>query len=269
MSRNNRSQVTAVAVPTVSATTQLAQMLQDPAIQATIAACNAEVLASVKAVEVPSSMSYASPTTVASTQFSGSVAAVQASTLAATAHMVVSPAVAKPLRALFEATSVAAAQVASRDLVSVAMAHHNTVFETSLVAACRMATIDAGFPQVEVKNLGAVVQVFGLAPSGRALASEIRIEDGEPVIETEVYGASPDCAEVIDAFHKALASHGATLGPSDRRDTFGIPLLLPLKQYAAQKHPLPTPAAQPKTAARRPQQPRPARLKEGNHHESR
>ena len=271
MSQTTRRQATAVAVPPVSAVTRLAQMFQDPAIQSTIAAFHAEVLASVTAVEAPSSMSYARPITVAAafTQFSDPVAAVQASALAATAHMVVSPAIAQPLQNLVAATSVAAARVAGRELVSVATAHHNAVFESSLVASCRLATIDAGFPDVEIKHVGAAIQVFGVAPSGHALATEIRTAAGEATIETEVFGAAPDCAEVLDTFDAALARRGVTLGRADRRDTFGIPLLLPLRQYAAVKSPVRTSVAPPKTGVRRSQPPRNARLKEGHPHGSR
>jgi hypothetical protein len=154
--------------------------------------------------------------------------------LAAVAPFVVSPAEVTPhVRRLVQAGTPAQAGAAARALHKAAVASHNRVLLRSLEAACRAASVRAGFATVHATSTYNTLRLVAEDGVGRALVTEIELRAGAPVLRAEVVGvADGTCHAIAENYLRALAQTGVRCAePPIRRPTGGVPTLEASRDY--------------------------------------
>jgi hypothetical protein len=104
----------------------------------------------------------------------------------------------------------------------------------ALVAACQSASVQAGFPKLELLSLpGDLFRVQASDALGRGLISEIhRDPAGALTLVTEVAGVKDgSCATMMNKFDEALASQGVLSQPPRRKFTGGVAELAAAKAF--------------------------------------
>src|SRR5881296_1013405 len=117
---------------------------------------------------------------------------------------------------------------------------HQTVMTSALVAACRNASIAAGFPSVETASgIDGATRVIAADAAGRVLITEIHSSvDREPSMETEVVGVTDgSCVHILDEFDRALDEQGVRATSKDRKWTGGVCELEFAKQFLGKIQP--------------------------------
>jgi len=137
------------------------------------------------------------------------------------------------VRSLIEARTAAEVGAAARTLREAAERSHTHVLLRSIDAACRAASIRAGFPVVHTTETGGGLRVVAEDRSGRALVTEIELCAGAPVLRAEVVGvADGTCHAIADRYLRALAQAGIRYSdPPIRRATGGVPVLEGSREY--------------------------------------
>lgn len=144
--------------------------------------------------------------------------------------------------ALQQASTLAEAQRAERDLLTVLEASHQRLFVETLSLACRNAAAKIGFDRVEVIRLPDQVRVITADATGRTLVTEIQADPHrDPALCTEVVGVSDgSCQQILDAFDQALEGEGVRSAPPKRKFTGGVCELAAAREFVRRK---PTPLA--------------------------
>jgi len=161
------------------------------------------------------------------------VARAKARALAVLAQvpLVVRPAAVEvEVAALVAARDVPAVRRAEEAVLRVAQTAHLRVLGEVLAIACGEASIEAGYPTVQIEEIardaGPLCRVVATDAAGRALVTEIDPGDARrPArIETEVVGVTDGrCLEVLDRFDRALEARGVEGDEApERRWTGGV-----------------------------------------------
>jgi hypothetical protein len=157
------------------------------------------------------------------------------------APLVVRPAsVAAHLERLVQASTAKAVQQAEAALVRTIKSENSQAVGGALAAACREASIDAGFVHVETTTgVRGELRIVATDPVGRALVTEIQPGDDRraPSIETEVVGVTDGhCHSLLDRFDAAMEAEGVrTDGPPERKWTGGVSEMSLARDFIRQK----------------------------------
>jgi hypothetical protein len=128
-----------------------------------------------------------------------------------------------------------------RPLLSTMSLPADVPMETAgLAAACQTASVEAGFPRVELLSLpGGLWQIQASDTLGRGLVSEIQTgSDGGLTLITEVAGVKDgSCQTVMEKFDAALADQGVISQPPRRKFTGGVAELAAAKAFLQRSAP--------------------------------
>lgn len=196
------------------------------------------------------------------TQGGDAVAIAKARTLLALAQapIFVRPSVVEShIECLLAARDVRTAHHAEAALLRVVQTDHSRVLGDALTAACREASIRAGFPTVQMSvGTGGMLRVVATDQTGRALVTEIDPgnETRTPIIETEVVGVTDgSCHDALNRFDRALEERGVVAdGSAERKWTGGVCELSLAREFVRQQiRPASGSATEGSAARRRPQ----------------
>ena len=126
-------------------------------------------------------------------------------------------------------------------LSSLALPASAPMESAALVAACRTASVQAGFPQVDLLSLpGGLLRIEASDGFGRGLISEVRQDPARGLtLVTEVAGVKDgSCQTVMGKFDEALASQGVISEPPHRKSTGGVAELAAAKAFLRRTAPL-------------------------------
>jgi hypothetical protein len=134
-------------------------------------------------------------------------------------YMVRAADVERYVRSVVQARAAADVERAARVLHRAAEGSHNRVLLGALGAACRKASVRAGFPSVRVeRGSSGWLRVVAEDGVGRALVSEVRLVAGEPRLAAEVVGvADASCHAIMNRYLAALGEVGVRFGAAPVR----------------------------------------------------